>query len=220
MSVPFPLHIRKKSPKFCKQKHKIQVTHYTHKDCIVTALRELPEPTPSILDNDHTDLIPAELKLSNGIQHALDTLKGPVLDIFRTQMIYGLRVGEILSIKNKDFLSNGLIHINGSKKSNDRFIYIPELLKYHNAAKNFRDYKVFILSYQAYYKQLKKIGFSFPRERKNSNNIVSHACRKHVFNYVLDELDIDINSQQNFSGHKSLEGLQYYKNRAIKLKKG
>lgn len=140
----------------------------------------------------------------------LDTLSGQVRVIFETQMIWSLRASEVLDITNRDIFNTGLIHIRAKKGSNDRFISSRSILLLKNHNPIYADFRIFLISYTAYYNALRKIGFSMRSKNARINNTVTHAFRKYNLNYISLATGIDIQTLMNYSGHKSLSGIGYY----------
>ena len=130
--------------------------------------------------------------------------------IFLLQLVYGLRYADVMAIKNRHVCSLGLILIEGTKSSNARIIYFPELLERISTAYRDKDKSVFNLSYSQYYSILKRSGVYRRLSNQRKNLTVSHLARKFTFEYLRQQFHLPEVVLRSFSGHKSDHGLSYY----------
>jgi integrase len=128
------------------------------------------------------------------------------------QAIYGFRISELLSLRRSDVKSNGFIRVPGTKASNSRIIYFPDILD----MQFFKDLgpteKIFNITYRQYYLILKRNGVEKKIHQYSKKMAVTHMFRH--FRLVENELLApgEIAVQKNFSGHKTDRGINFYRN--------
>jgi len=205
-----PLQFRKQLPKIAAQSGSASVLpgKLGHSNLITDPLcNQLNKKTAQQHFNGSA---PAVNKLTATIKAMLANLSGPILDVFQTQYLHGLRASEVLNIRNKHFMANGLIFIPGLKHSNDRFINSPDLIKWSSQDPAAANYLIFNFTYATYYKALVSHGFTFTRSFNAQTQIVSHALRKNLINNILEKSSATQLSKLNYTGHKTNAGYNYY----------
>lgn len=129
--------------------------------------------------------------------------------IVELQLLYGLRITEVLSIGAIDIARNGLIFVRGKKGSQDRYIYSQRFSNYvmfckvNNVAR-LCDYSRFY-----FYRLYKKLGlyFKFPGYENNS---VTHFFR-HALLLQQKADGISTENSKKFIGHKSINSTKIYR---------
>lgn len=129
--------------------------------------------------------------------------------VIELQMLYGLRITEVLSIGSIDIMRNGLIHVRGKKGSQDRYIYSQRFSNYvmfvkFNMIARICDYSRFY-----FYRLYKKLGIyhRFPGRDKDS---VTHFFRHSILNAQKIE-GMKTEDSQKFIGHRSIESTKIYR---------
>jgi site-specific recombinase XerD len=134
-----------------------------------------------------------------------DAINKAVLEL---QLLWGLRISEVISIKPSQVTSLGQIMIRGSKKSEDRIVmgYMysnvwTSYVKKGNIIGEERDRYY-------YYNLYKKFGLYRKNKGKDNNSVT------HIFRYSFVELllknNIEINEIQKLIGHKSVKSTEHY----------
>jgi len=130
--------------------------------------------------------------------------------IIELQMLYGLRITEVLSIGAMSIMRNGLIHVHGKKGSQDRYIYSQRFNNYVifckiNNVAYLCDYSRFY-----FYRLYKKLGIYY-KFAGNDKNSVTHFFRHSILNAQKIE-GMEIEDSQKFIGHKSIRSTRIYRN--------
>jgi site-specific recombinase XerD len=136
------------------------------------------------------------------------------LSLIELQMLYGLRISEVLSIKYTNISFDGSIVVQGLKGSGTRYVH-P--LKYVDFWLYFRQSKQVIPSYCNrfyFYRIYKKKGI-FLTMRGNKKSSVTHFVRYLYIAKMLNE-KIDLQSIQKVVGHKSINSTISYVNKLQK----
>lgn len=129
-------------------------------------------------------------------------------------LVSGCRISEALRVRNCDITGNYRIRLRGSKGSNDRVVFLPELPmgKLSPGTAQFEVWSCWSRYYV--YRVLKKHGIYLSKEG-NKNKAVTHAFR----NAYAAELQTIVGSSELKSqamGHKSLKSKQYYERKIFK----
>lgn len=129
-------------------------------------------------------------------------------------LVSGCRISEALGVTSDDITGNYRIRLRGSKGSNDRVIFLPELPvgKLNLLAGQGFIWQVYSRFYV--YRVLKQHGIYISKEG-NQNKAVTHAFR----NAYAAELQTIVGSSELKSqamGHKSLKSKQYYERKIFK----
>lgn len=136
----------------------------------------------------------------------------------------GMRIGEVLNLKIKDYnYKDKLFHLHNTKNGQERLIYLPDnlnniILKYHNKF-NYNhniDDKLFNISYSTVNKYFYRIlNKSNIKRKENSPRL--HDLRHTFIVYSIEKAinegkDINnfINILQVYVGHESVQSLEYY----------
>ncbi|HSH51375.1 MAG TPA: tyrosine-type recombinase/integrase [Bacteroidales bacterium] len=130
------------------------------------------------------------------------------LAIIELQMLYGLRISEVLSIQFNDIAYDGSILIHGKKGSSDRYVH-P--LKFVDYWRYFRNNRLTIPSYcnrYYFYRLYKKKGI-YLTMRGNKKSSVTHFVRYLYIAKMLNE-NIDIDIIKKVVGHKSINSTISY----------
>jgi integrase len=120
----------------------------------------------------------------------------------------GCRFSEAKSIKHNQITSQGNVLIKGSKGSADRLINTRYCFRYlleckYKCIDPFRE-----VTYDAFYKALKKFGTGF-KPTGNSNNAVVHSLRHEKVDENR-EVTTDSVTLSKQSGHKNKDNLKFY----------
>jgi integrase len=137
-------------------------------------------------------------------------LHGQHRAIAKLQAIFGLRFSECASIKNSDFLANGLVTISGTKGGNKKWVYCTFLDEFRSLKSVDYDRLLFSISYFSYYRALRRAQLYFKKRKTSKYMTVTHAGRNHVLGLISTTPDTKLSEVMAFSGHKSLNGLSYY----------
>ena len=129
-------------------------------------------------------------------------------------LVSGCRISEVLNIRDCDISGNYRIVIHGSKGSNNRVIYVPELPggKLNIGNSGFKLFSVYSRFYV--YRVLKKHGMYISKEG-NKNLAVTHSFR----NVYASEVHQIVGSSKEKSealGHKSQKSREYYERQIFK----
>lgn len=144
----------------------------------------------------HPTPLPASLRL----YHIVSSL----------QYLYGLRVSELLCLKQEDITTDGFCLIAGRKGSNNRIVQSDLLVSIKHPDPKYKKALLFPFSYKQYYSVLKRYGIHIPPSGKRKRSIVSHAYRhnriKQIFRLSKDDLKVT----KNYSGQKNnISALHY-----------
>jgi len=176
-----------------------------------------PQPKPHHLrtqNTEHSEFLNFESKIYNNVIRAYYANKGSsskqFIIMICMQAAYGLRACEVLSIETTHILRTGHIRIMPRKRSNGRIIYFPEIFSLVDPMYNGPTTKVFTQSYDQYYRWLKKSGINFKIDKWRKNAVVTHFSRHHIFDILNEKFQPEFKELQNFSGHKSRSGLEFY----------
>lgn len=129
-------------------------------------------------------------------------------------LISGCRISEALKVTSNDITGNYRVHLKGSKGSNDRVIFLPQLSAgaLLLSSGNYPIWQVYSRFFV--YRVLKQHGIYLSKEG-NQNKAVTHAFR----NAYAAELQTIVGSSELKSqalGHKSLKSKQYYERKIFK----
>lgn len=123
-------------------------------------------------------------------------------------MAYGLRISEVLSIRESDIKPSGTIFIRGKKGSNDRLVsglQFSEWLFKHRVS------FVSLLQHRNrwfYYRLFKRLGI-YKTMTGNKNASVTHLFR-YQFIHEMQEATGNIDSTQNIVGHRLVKNTKRY----------
>lgn len=173
--------------------------------------RTKPETTPT---TQNTKLLQASGKEHQDfmtILHKLELLRNEneslhaILDL---QLMYGLRISEVLGIHGKDISTTGHILIHGLKGSNDRIVIPIHSATYYQkysgvSGKIFQSY-----SRNYVYRQYKRIGIG-RRFQGRMNSAVTHYLR-HLFVSGMKSELTGINTISMHIGHKRVSNTELY----------
>lgn len=130
--------------------------------------------------------------------------------VSRLQYLYGLRVSELLSLKQKDLTDDGFCLIIGKKGSNNRVIQSDLLLSIKHPNAKYKEALLFPFSYKQYYRVLKRYGVQILPTGKRVRSIVSHAYRHYRIKRVFTLTGDDLKATKNYSGQKNnISALHY-----------
>ncbi len=130
------------------------------------------------------------------------------------QSIYAFRIGELLNIRRENVHSNGFVYVPGSKRSNGKIIYFPDLQQMEFVRTLGPPAKIFTITYRQYYLLLSRLGIQRKMNKYSKNYSVTHLFR-HLRIAANEHLASgDYETQKNFSGHRSNSGLNFYLNHA------
>lgn len=132
----------------------------------------------------------------------------PLKVFIRLQLVFGLRVSEVLSIEHSDILSLGRLRIRTSKRGVDRIIAFDDQYKYlqrckANGVHPFADFNRFYV-----YRQYKKEGIMMFHDVDKKWS-VTHSLRHFMVQQVMSEID-ERNLVSNYIGHASKKSLDSY----------
>lgn len=128
--------------------------------------------------------------------------------------ISGCRISEALSVTPEAVVGNYRIRLKGSKGSNDRVVFIPELPigNLVLGSSNVPIWQVYSRFYV--YRVLKQHGI-YLRKEGNKNKAVTHAFRN-AYAADLQNLVGSSELKSQAMGHKSLKSKQYYERKLFK----
>ena len=133
-----------------------------------------------------------------------------VQTVIELQMLYGLRISEVLGIANRDLTSQGLIKVRGAKGSSDRFIYSVRFGYYCDYVRINSIAKLCDYSRYYFYRLYKRLGI-YARFNGNEVNSVTHYFRHRLME--LNKKDgLSIEDSRKFIGHKRLSSTKKYRN--------
>lgn len=135
----------------------------------------------------------------------------------------GMRIGEVLNLKYKDYLDDSYFLLKNTKNNEERIIILPDKLNYefklvYYKFKNCyqKDDKIFlccISSIRRYFLKILKISnikrnFNGPRLHDLRHTFIVHTIQ----NFINDGKNLDnmLPVLQTYVGHKSLESITYY----------
>lgn len=160
-------------------------------------------PKPS---NSNQLLLSANAYISKNISN------NPILcSILELQVIYGLRISEVLNIRVYDINALSHIVIRGSKGSNNRII-VPLLSKsfFVNCKMNNLDPFLHVSRFYVY-REYKKLGFSFVFNGQ-VNASVTHLFRS-LLAVELSNNNTNLEDIKDFYGHKNIDNTRIYANK-------
>lgn len=128
------------------------------------------------------------------------------------QYIYGIRVSEALNITNEDIDNNGFIFIKGKKGSENRIIYLKEILPYKTNKPHLRKAKVFTISYKQYYRVCRKYNIVIPITKGRKRDIVTHAYRHNRIKDIFELAKNNLKDTKRFTGQKHNKSTLHYIN--------
>ena len=149
--------------------------------------------------------------LYNTAVHAIDKMMMecmPLACILELQLLYGLRVSEVLAIHSNDILSSGHVMVKGLKGSESRLIIAVKTAEWLQDQKNKGRYIFMDFNRYYLYRLYKKLGLSaqFRNRRKKS---VTHLFR-HMLIKSFKHQKINIHESQRFIGHKAKTSTEVY----------
>ena len=128
------------------------------------------------------------------------------------QYIYGLRISEVLSIRNGDVTKDGFVLISGKKGSNNRIIYTPELLPIIHPNPLYEKTLIFPFSYSQYRRVCLLHGIYLKPTGSRKRKIVSHLYRHNRLKAIYNLTGEDLKQTKQFSGQKNnISALHYIK---------
>jgi len=177
------------------------------KDAAISG-RNLDAHTTKLLQPENNEIEEIYKNLFN--RPVVKLLPVPVQVIIELQLLYGLRITEVLSIGATDIMRNGLIHVRGKKGSQDRYIYSQRFSNYVmfckvNNVAYLCDYSRFY-----FYRLYKKLGIYY-KFAGNDKNSVTHFFRHSILNAQKLE-GMETEDSQRFIGHKSIKSTKIYRN--------
>ena len=183
--------------------------HFVYADSVQSRIRSVPCPPAQSnqLCSSQTDL---DL-LYNTAVYAIDKLMVecmPLACIIELQLLYGLRVSEVLAIHSNDILSSGHVMVKGLKGSESRLIIAVKTAEWLQAQKNKGRYIFMDFNRYYLYRLYKKLGLSaqFRNRRKKS---VTHLFR-HMLIKSFKHQKINTHDSQKFIGHKARKSTEVY----------
>lgn len=145
----------------------------------------------------------ARLALDNLLKQSL-----PLAAILELQLLYGLRISEVLSIKSTDIMASGHIRIGGLKNSSSRIIIPVETRDWFLKQRGlnipvFQDYDRFYI-----YRLYKKMGLHAVFNGRNKKS-VTHLFR-HLLIKSFKHNKIKTDESKEFIGHKAKKSTEVY----------
>lgn len=132
----------------------------------------------------------------------------------RLQLLYGLRISEILGIRGSDIDKMGRIVVKGKKGSNTRLIIDNQGVKWWIAQRGLGTNKVFGFDRFYVYRIYKKCGIVHEMEGKK-HKAVTHYCR-HLYVKAMQQSTNDIEITKQLTGHKAVANTKKYLQSKIK----
>lgn len=179
------------------------------KSSLVLRIKSVPNPTaqyaiPCSVLEEPTGLVLKAVTLSG----SASPWPIPLRLIIHLQLLFGLRISEVLNITNYDLLSLGRIKIRTQKRGQDRIINYSDTYKYLDFCRKtsshpFRDYNRFFV-----YREYKKHGIGLFHS-KTGRYSITHSFR-HIAAQTLNKEVKDKKLISNYIGHKSLKSLESY----------
>lgn len=120
----------------------------------------------------------------------------------------GLRVSEVLGIRQKDIVNDRTVRIQGKKGSKDRVCMLLYSDGLDSLKSDSEDLVFDGLSRYYVYRFFKRLGiiFAIPGQQKNA---VTHAGR-HVRIQTLAQAGVELNTIKEYIGHKSVRSTMHY----------
>lgn len=173
--------------------------------------RTSSSPIPLAQTNQLCELDKQVEALYNSARVALDKLLQvslPLAAILELQLLYGLRISEVLSIKSSDIMASGHIRIGGLKNSSSRIIVPVETRDWFLNQRGlnifvFQDYDRFYI-----YRLYKKMGLHAVFHGRNKKS-VTHLFR-HLLIKSFKNNKINTDESQGFIGHKTEKSTRVY----------
>jgi len=127
------------------------------------------------------------------------------------QLLYGLRITEVLGIKCIDILRNNQLRIRGAKKSENRIVTPVKYTEYFRKCKEGGANPFDVVNRFYIYREYKKYGINLIYN-SNQHNAVTHALR-YLLIKMYDKENISIADIQREIGHKSVKSTKIYVNK-------
>jgi len=127
------------------------------------------------------------------------------------QLLYGLRISEVLNIKCNDIMRNNQIKIKGIKSSGNRIITPVKYIDYFNKCKTNHVNPFDIVNRFYIYREYKKYGINLNYDN-NSHNAVTHSLR-YLLLKMYDNEGVSMTDIQKQIGHKSINSTKIYVNK-------
>jgi integrase len=128
------------------------------------------------------------------------------------QYVYGLRISEVLSIRNGDVSEDGFVLIKGKKGSNDRVVYEPLLLHLTNPNPIFDKTLLFPFSYSQYRRVCLKYGIYIKPTGKRKKMIITHLFRHNRIKKIYKLTELSLPETKRFTGQKNNISAMHYIN--------
>ncbi len=147
------------------------------------------------------------MAISNAVRAMLKTDR-TLHAIAEVQLLYGLRISEVLNIHGKDIMLNGHVKIHGLKHSHDRIIIPVESLYYY---KSFSGKPCLVFDGHtrfSVYKQYKKRNISM--QLPGTNRMAVTHCFRHLLARNFKRSNIPTDDTQRFIGHKARKNTEIY----------
>lgn len=124
------------------------------------------------------------------------------------QLFGGLRITEVLNIKCQHITNLGFVNVRGIKKSNNKFVNVPEIKDFLRNCKLSNLDPFFGISRFMVYRFYKKhlINHLFDN---SCNNSVTHYLR-HLYAIQVNSTADNINDVRDSMGHKSVNSTKHY----------
>lgn len=155
-----------------------------------------------------SDQVDQALRLLYGNQRKNNEWDGINKAVLELQLLWGLRISEVINVKPSQVTSLGQIMIRGSKKSEDRivmgYMYSHVWVNYVKKGNVIGDER----DRYYYYNLYKKFGL-YRKNKGSDNNSVTHVFR-YSFVEMLLKNNIEINEIQKLIGHKSVKSTEHY----------
>ena len=126
------------------------------------------------------------------------------------QSIYAFRISELLNLRRLNVSDNGFVYVPGSKRSNGKIIYFPDLKEMPFVKDLPPSAELFTITYRQYYSLLNRLGISRKVNIYSKNQSVTHIFRHLRIQSNEHLASGDYDTQKNFSGHKSNSGINFY----------
>lgn len=132
----------------------------------------------------------------------------------RLQLLYGLRISEILDIEGNDIDRLGRIIVQGKKGSNSRLVIDNQDVKWWISKRALGTQKVFSFDRFYVYRIYKKCGISHAMEGKK-HKAVTHYTR-HLYVKSMQHYTQDMEQTKQLTGHKAVSNTKKYLQSKIK----
>jgi len=149
------------------------------------------------------------LQLEQVYKHGLE-----VKAVARLQLLYGLRISEVLSIKGSNIDRFGAIWIEGKKKSNPRQVVDTELVQFYLSRRLLGNGLIFDFDRFFIHRIYKSCGINHTAD-KSGKNLTTHYMR-HLYVKRLSSQTDNLNDIASVVGHKSKSNTKGYLNSKIK----